>query len=322
MELVPKAAQVQQEAGSEVDAKEGMEKLKAIKNLALLVKQVQSEIPEAMKRCLKEVEDEVNEVKELQQALQVEGELALIAEDGKKCHEAKVFSPPTDVYRHIYGTVTETKRGVPKPKKEDKATPPPTITETPAAIQKNSDHTPVAAGPASGTTDSSKGHQEVTVAEVMIKVAEAKLEPTQDWYDDYEDHAHDAEEEYDTHNYYYGGKQIPLETTLSLLMLKKAIPINLYFNRRESQKQDEFEKQIALVIDQIWSQFDKDGSGQLNRKECREFFDESNRQMNGASQKITDEEFNAAFTIVDQNGSGLISKDEMKTFIKYIAGYK
>ncbi|TNV79403.1 hypothetical protein FGO68_gene4179 [Halteria grandinella] len=184
------------------------------------------------------------------------------------------------------------------------------------------DHTPVAAGPASGTTDSAKGHQEVTVAEVVLKVAEAKLEPTQDWYDDYEDHAHDAEEEYDTHNYYYGGKQIPLETTLSLLMLKKAIPINLYFNRRESQKQDEFEKQIALVIDQIWSQFDKDGSGQLNRKECREFFDESNRQMNGASQQITDEEFNAAFAIVDQNGSGLISKDEMKTFIKYIAGYK
>lgn len=52
-----------------------MDKLQAIKNLAQLVMQCQNEIPDGMKRCLKEVEDEVNEVKELQAALKTEGEL-------------------------------------------------------------------------------------------------------------------------------------------------------------------------------------------------------------------------------------------------------
>jgi len=42
-----------------------MDKLDAIKNLAKLVTQCQNEIPDAMKRCIKEVEEEVNEVKEL-----------------------------------------------------------------------------------------------------------------------------------------------------------------------------------------------------------------------------------------------------------------
>lgn len=85
-ELGPKAVQVQQDAQGEIDAKEGMDKLKAVQSVVTLVGECRKDVPEAMQKCLKEVQDEVNEVKELQAALQQPGELELIATDGKKCH--------------------------------------------------------------------------------------------------------------------------------------------------------------------------------------------------------------------------------------------
>ncbi|TNV77018.1 hypothetical protein FGO68_gene9334 [Halteria grandinella] len=53
-------------------------------------------------------------------ALQVKDELELIAKDGMACNSLKIHPPPVNLYLHIYGTVTEIRRGIPKPKMDEK----------------------------------------------------------------------------------------------------------------------------------------------------------------------------------------------------------
>jgi hypothetical protein len=235
LELAPRALTVQQEAQGELDAKQGMDKLKAVRDVALLVKQAQGEVPEAMKKCIKEVEEEVNEIKELQAALQAEGELDLVAADGKKCNEAKIFTP-VECYRHIYGSVTETRRGIPRPKNaKPEVGQPPSPVEAPPVSHKEPtstkhETTPAATGgaaPASGSSHTT--HEPVKVDDAdkpqvsPVKVEAALFEA--------EDHNYETEEDYAHHDdYYHSGKQVPMETTLSLLMLKKAVPFNLYLS--------------------------------------------------------------------------------------------
>ncbi|TNV76767.1 hypothetical protein FGO68_gene15428 [Halteria grandinella] len=89
--------------------------------VSILLKQIKKKITPTAVRCSRKLMDEHFELIDLLKALQAEGELALIANDGKKCYQDKVFSPPAEVYRHIYGTVTETRRGIPRPKKDGKA---------------------------------------------------------------------------------------------------------------------------------------------------------------------------------------------------------
>lgn len=65
-------------------------------------------------RCSFVTIDKIGELKELLQALQEKNELLAIEIDGKKCYSLVGDKLPVDFYIHIYGEVTEIKRGVPK----------------------------------------------------------------------------------------------------------------------------------------------------------------------------------------------------------------
>jgi Ca2+-binding EF-hand superfamily protein len=66
---------------------------------------------------------------------------------------------------------------------------------------------------------------------------------------------------------------------------------------------------------QIWAQYDKDGSGTLNKAECRNFVKDLLVKL-GEEPKISEEEFTALFKDFDEDGSGTVSKDEMALFIR------
>lgn len=106
-----------------------------------------------------------------------------------------------------------------------------------------------------------------------------------------------------------------------MMLLKKAIPFNSYFNiHKEKENKKELEREINQVIDEIWVKFDKDNSGSLNKKECLQFFNESIVVMYGESRDLSDKDFETAFKLVDQNNNGQVSRDEMREFVKFAAG--
>ena len=97
---------------------------------------------------------------------------------------------------------------------------------------------------------------------------------------------------------------------------------------------------LERCIDDIWAEYDKDGSGQLDREECKDFILSTIREMQSAGQggppagqgrstvstqaalglgDFSDEDFEACFRKVDTDNSGVISRDEMLTFLKVVA---
>jgi Ca2+-binding EF-hand superfamily protein len=65
----------------------------------------------------------------------------------------------------------------------------------------------------------------------------------------------------------------------------------------------------------IWAEYDKDGSGALNKAECRKFVKDLLQRL-GEEVKITEEEFNDLFKDFDEDGNGTVSRDEMALFLK------
>jgi hypothetical protein len=76
---------------------------------------------------------------------------------------------------------------------------------------------------------------------------------------------------------------------------------------------------VEEQVDQIWGNYDKDGSGTLNKSETRVFVKDLLVKM-GEDGKFSDEEFNALFKDFDEDANGTVSKDEMNLFIKQIRG--
>lgn len=75
---------------------------------------------------------------------------------------------------------------------------------------------------------------------------------------------------------------------------------------------------IKETVDQIWEKYDKDRSGKLNRKETLRFLNQF--LPDHGNPKPTYDTFTQIFNNADQNGDGLISKDEMADFIeKFLA---
>ena len=81
---------------------------------------------------------------------------------------------------------------------------------------------------------------------------------------------------------------------------------------------ENFEDAIAKCVDNIWAEYDKDGSGKLNKEETKAFV-KFNLSCSG-EEEFPDEEYEACFAEFDKNGSGTIEKDEMAAFIKKVAG--
>ena len=84
----------------------------------------------------------------------------------------------------------------------------------------------------------------------------------------------------------------------------------------------DYEAILQQTINEIWSQYDTNGDGHLDRSEMRAFvektFQESGLEMDQG--KISEEEFTKIFNKVDSDGSNTIEKDEMALLIKQLAG--
>lgn len=76
---------------------------------------------------------------------------------------------------------------------------------------------------------------------------------------------------------------------------------------------------IIKCVDDIWKEYDKDGSGRLDKEETRKFVQDTLSMMSGSIIALSDVDFDAGFKDFDKNGSGVIEKDEMVNFIKKIA---
>ena len=76
---------------------------------------------------------------------------------------------------------------------------------------------------------------------------------------------------------------------------------------------------VEVLVDQIWGDFDKDGSGSLSKSETRAFVKDLLVKL-GEDGKLSEEEFNALFKDFDEDANGTVSKDEMTLFIKQVRG--
>ena len=68
----------------------------------------------------------------------------------------------------------------------------------------------------------------------------------------------------------------------------------------------------------IWSEYDADGSGHLDKEETRQFIMDTIREM-GDGEEFTEDDFDECFAKVDLDGSGTIDFEEMLYFIKVVA---
>ena len=76
---------------------------------------------------------------------------------------------------------------------------------------------------------------------------------------------------------------------------------------------------VEELVNQIWGDFDKDGSGSLSKSETRAFVKDLLIKL-GEDGKLPEEEFNALFKDFDEDANGTVSKDEMALFIKQVRG--
>jgi Ca2+-binding EF-hand superfamily protein len=82
-----------------------------------------------------------------------------------------------------------------------------------------------------------------------------------------------------------------------------------------SQEEIDKQERIQGFIDEIWETFDKDNTGTLSRPETRNFVKEYFIKV-GKGERFPEDQFVALFKEVDDNGDLIITKAEMKAFIK------
>jgi hypothetical protein len=80
---------------------------------------------------------------------------------------------------------------------------------------------------------------------------------------------------------------------------------------------------IQQVVENVWTTYDTNGSGVLEKEEAMKFVKDSLTQMNSgrSAYEYKDSDFGAFFDELDKDHSGSIDKGEMFTFIsKVISG--
>ena len=76
---------------------------------------------------------------------------------------------------------------------------------------------------------------------------------------------------------------------------------------------------IDNTIEEIWTNYDKDNSGFLDKTETKQFVKNTLLEVNEKGD-FSESEFEKCFKEFDKDGNGQISRDEMKAFIKKVAG--
>ena len=78
---------------------------------------------------------------------------------------------------------------------------------------------------------------------------------------------------------------------------------------------------IKKCVDDIWAEYDVDGSGALDKDETKKFVKKTLCDMEGSDGgEFSEDDFDACFKEFDKDNSGTIEKDEMAVFIKKVAG--
>lgn len=85
------------------------------------------------------------------------------------------------------------------------------------------------------------------------------------------------------------------------------------------QQPDAVNEVVQRVVDDIWAQYDKDNNGFLDKEEAKSFVIKTLADLGGDNQ-FSDEAYEETFGVFDKDGSGTISRGEMVSFIKEVAG--
>lgn len=89
---------------------------------------------------------------------------------------------------------------------------------------------------------------------------------------------------------------------------------------KEGESKFELEA-IEAAVEQIWADYDKDGSGHLSKDEAFPFITATlNRVEEGVAETATQEDYNQCFAQFDVDNNGTISRGEMAHFIKKLLG--
>ena len=89
--------------------------------------------------------------------------------------------------------------------------------------------------------------------------------------------------------------------------------------RRHRKRVSDIDIVIMRVVKEIWSEYDADNSGSLDKDETKLFVKNTLCEM-GDGKGMSDAEFERCFEEFDEDGSGTIEKHEMIHFIKNITG--
>ncbi len=95
---------------------------------------------------------------------------------------------------------------------------------------------------------------------------------------------------------------------------------NQFTKMAEAEPTTDYEEVLQSTVDEIWSKYDTDNNGRLDKSEMRAFVEATMTQA-GVNKTITDEDFKKIFEQVDKDESGTIEKDEMAILVKRLAGY-
>ena len=68
---------------------------------------------------------------------------------------------------------------------------------------------------------------------------------------------------------------------------------------------------IRKCVDDIWAEYDKDGSGSLDKEETKKFVKNTLSEMNDSGE-FSEADFEACFKEFDKDGSGYITKGDLK----------
>ena len=71
---------------------------------------------------------------------------------------------------------------------------------------------------------------------------------------------------------------------------------------------------LRKCVKQIWSEYDDDNSGVLDKEETKRFIMSTIKDM-GDGESFTNEDFEKCFKKVDSDGSGTVDPEEMLQFI-------
>jgi hypothetical protein len=86
------------------------------------------------------------------------------------------------------------------------------------------------------------------------------------------------------------------------------------------EKGEDINEILKSCIDEIWGEYDTDGSGVLEKPETRIFVNDILESLGVVQGSFSNNDFETCFRETDTDGNGVISKSEMRFFIKNVAG--